>query len=203
MSKSTGKIARRRTLVEWMRVKELGVEDDATIARRLGCSKGTVRAARARIGIRIPRRHIPWETVDWTRNDRQLAAALGCSTSAVMRQRIARGIFREGTTDCRRAKRWEAEPLLGKVPDSVLCELRGWARPSVAAARRRRVPTAATFGNLVLPSTHAMILALRREWPGFEVSTAAWLAVAASTGCHEDAVRDARALVKKRRRART
>lgn len=78
--------------------------------------------------------------IDWSRQplgevpDRELAAAIGVSGSAVHAARKARGI-----PACNGQKRidWNAQPL-GKEPDVLIAERLGVGRAAVSIARKRR-----------------------------------------------------------------
>jgi len=90
---------------------------------------------------------VDWDAVkDFGRmSDRELAAKLRCSSSAVRRQRTLRGIppFRPDT----RAKGidWDAIPDLGEVPDAVIAERVGCKRWAVCYARQQRGIVASVF----------------------------------------------------------
>lgn len=124
--------------VEEWRSFGLGVRTDTQIAPQLGVCSGTVAYHRRRLGIAAaPFRH------DWATDPRtysmpakELAAAVGVSVrtvEGVQRRLLGRVIGAPEYVD------WDAEPLLGKVPDTVLRLKYGLANNAcVQAARRRR-----------------------------------------------------------------
>ncbi len=133
----TNRAGAPRLPIDWS-IQPLGEMTDAEIARQLGVSRERVRQVRAREGI--PKYVEPepeWMAELGTRSDPDIAEDYGVSVFVV-------GGYREryGVPGYVPPSRWDNEPLLGKVPDTVLAEKHGVHITSVAMARWKRGITA-------------------------------------------------------------
>jgi len=129
--------------IDWD-AEPLGVESDTDIARRLGCCRSAVSAARARRGIPRATRPHDWDAEPLgVESDAEIARRTGMSEPAVARARRLRGIparprvARPRTQGLWSWVRWDDYPL-GVLPDAEVARMAGVVPGAASRARRKR-----------------------------------------------------------------
>lgn len=132
-SKKIPSYTKQFVTIDWDSIPDLMTERTSVLAKRLGCTKETVNAARRKRGKHKPP-PIDWNAVTdlGVSSDKEIARRLGVTSTCVGRIRRERGI-----PALKPRINWRKVPELGNMYDYVLAEKLGCGKGAVLNARKK------------------------------------------------------------------